>query len=164
MLINTSHSGWSRIASNLDVEVLHGIPVRLSNTDVSQRININNVSQKIFSLTGFNVSMHDWINLNANEQEWQICVDKNEFNEVLRRLALSSAALFVDRFHKPIDRMAVDWNHAEYNFDFNHAVEHCCIPYGTLNKKDYYQDYIRTMHEETVRLVREGVSPLVESE
>ena len=72
--------------------------------------------------------------------------------------------MFVDRFHKVIDGGAVDWNDAEYSYDFNHAVEHCCIPYGTISKSDYFSNYIKTMHEESVRLINEGESPLVEAE
>jgi hypothetical protein len=33
-----------------------------------------------------------------------------------------------------------------------------------LNKDYYYDDYIKTMHEESVRLYEEGISPLVEPE
>jgi len=164
MPMNTCHDGWHRIESGLDVELQHGIPVRISNTDTSHRLDERTVSKKIHDLTGFTVSMHDWININAEEQEWSVCIDKKEFEEVLHRLALSSAAMFVDRFHKVIDGSTVDWDDAEYTFDFNHAVEHCCIPCGTINKNDYFSNYIQTMHEESARLINEGVSPLVEAE
>ena len=164
MPMNTCHDGWHRIESGLDVELQHGIPVRISNTDTSHRLDERTVSKKIHDLTGFTVSMHDWININADEQEWSVCIDKKEFEEVLHRLALSSAAMFVDRFHKVIDGSTVDWDDAEYTFDFNHAVEHCCIPYGTINKNDYFSSYIQAMHEESARLINEGVSPLVEAE
>lgn len=164
MPMNTCHDGWHRIESGLDVELQHGIPVRISNTDTSHRLDERTVSKKVHDLTGFTVSMHDWININADEQEWSVCIDKKEFEEVLHRLALSSAAMFVDRFHKVIDGSTVDWDDAEYTFDFNHAVEHCCIPYGTINKNDYFSNYIQAMHEESARLINEGVSPLVEAE
>ena len=164
MLMNTCHSGWFRIKSGLDVEFQHGVPVRISNTNTAHHINEQIISKKIHDLTGFTVSMHDRVNLDSGEQEWAVCIDNKEFEEVLHRLALSSAAMFVDRFHKIIDGNAVDWDIAEYNYDFNHAVEHCCIPYGTTNKSDYFSDYIKTMHEESARLINEGVSPLVEAE
>lgn len=164
MLIPTSYTGWSRIASSLDVEVQHGIPVRISTTDPSRKLKNVNISYIIQSLTGLSASLHNWINTTTEEQEWSLCVDQAAFTEVLRRLALSSAALFVDRFHKPIDHTAVDWDEAAYNFDYNRALERCCIPYGKLNKEDYFDDYIKTMHAETVRLVDEGLSPLVEAE
>ncbi len=164
MLITTSHNGWNRIASGLDVEVEHGVPVRISNTNKNRYLNERTISSKIHKLTGLTVSMEDWINITPNEQEWSLCIDKKEFTEVLNRLALASAAMFVDRFHKPIDRNAVDWDNAEYTYDFNHAVEHCCIPYGTLNKDYYFEDYIKIMREESVRLYEEGISPIVEAE
>ncbi len=166
MSMNTCISGWCRTDSGLDVEFQHGVPVRISNTDTSHILDERAVSKKLHELTGFTVSIHDWKNINAGEQEWSgsVCIDKREFEEVLRRLALSSAAMFVDRFHKAIDSNAVDWDVAEYNYDFNHAVEHCCIPYGTINKSNYFSDYIKTMHEESARLINEGVSPLVEAE
>ena len=164
MSMNICESGWCRIEQGLDVEFQHGVPVRISNTDTSHELDERTVSKKLYELTGFTVSMHDWININAGEQEWSVCIDKREFEEVLRRLALSSAAMFVDRFHKVIDASVVDWDEAEYNYDFNHAVEHCCIPYGTINKSDYFSDYIKIMHEESARLINEGVSPLVEAE
>lgn len=169
MLNNNTLDGWNRVASGLDIEVQHGVPVRISNTKTAgahraQDFNEASVTEKIFELTGFNVSMHDWMSVTANEQEWSICVDKREFTQVLKRLALSSAAMFVDRFHKAIDDNAVDWDSAEYNYDFNQAVEHCCIPHGTLNKNHYFEQYIKIMHEESVRLINDGISPMVEAE
>ena len=164
MLIGTSHNGWNRIASGLDVEIEHGVPVRISNTNKSKYLNERTISNKILKLTGLTVSMEDWITITPDEQERSLCIDKKEFTEVLNRLALASAAMFVDRFHKPIDRNAVDWDKAEYAYDFNHAVEHCCIPYGTLNKDYYFESYIIIMHEESVRLYEEGISPIVEAE
>jgi len=164
MLTSSCHSGWCRIKAFLDVEFQHGIPVRISITNTSHHLDERAVSRKIHELTGFTVSMHDWKNINTDEQECSLCIDKKEFAEVLRRLALSSAAMFVDRFHKVIDSSAVDWDDVEYNYDFNHAVEHCCIPYGTINKSDYFSNYIKIMHDESARLINEGVSPMVEPE
>jgi len=63
--------------------------------------------KKIHDLTGLTVSMHDCININADEEEWSVYIDKKEFEEVLHVMALSSAAVFVDRFHKVIDSSAV---------------------------------------------------------
>ncbi len=164
MLVDTCHSGWHRIESGLDVKFQHGIPVRVSSAGRPHHIDERSISIKIHELTGFTISMHDWINNYAGEQEGAVCIDKKEFEDVLHNLALSSAAMFVDRYHKAIDGNAVDWDAGEFNFDFNHAVEHCCMTYGTINKKDYFSHYIKTMHEESVRLINEGISPLVEAE
>jgi len=164
MQFDTSLEGWSHIASGLNDEIEHGIPVRISNTDTNRPVNRKSISQRVRVLTGLTVSIDRWIHVTPDEHESHLCIDKKEFVEVLRRLALASAALYVDRFHKPIDHNAVDLDKAEYDYDFNHAVEHCCIPYGTLNKDYYFEDYIRTMHEESVRLIDEGISPIVEAE
>lgn len=164
MKTNAFLNGWSRIASGLDVRVEHGVPVRLSNTGTTSHISKQSISDRVRALTGLTVYLDDWVDITSDEQESPVCVDKREFIEVLRRLAMSSAALFVDRFHKPIDRNAVDWDNAKYSCDFNHALEHCCIPYGTLNKDNYFDFYIKTMHEESSRLVEEGASPIVEAE
>ncbi|NOQ87838.1 MAG: hypothetical protein GQ550_02850 [Gammaproteobacteria bacterium] len=164
MFYDSYQDGWSRVNSGLDVELKHGIPVRVSNSKVSAQFNERTITNKILQLTGFTVSMHDWMSISADEQECTICIDKNEFADVLKQLAASSAAMFVDRFHKPIDHTAVDWDRAEFSYDFNQAIEHCCLPYDSLDKDYYFERYLKTMHEESVRLVSEGVSPMVESE
>ena len=164
MQIDAFFNGWNRIATGLDVEIEHGVPVRISNTRRDRKVNKQSISERVLALTGLTVSVENWVNISADEQESSVSIDKREFIEVLRRLALSSAALFVDRFHKPIDRYAVDWDKAEYDCDFNHAVEHCRIPYGTLNKDYYFDFYLKTMHEESLRLIEEGISPIVDAE
>jgi hypothetical protein len=157
-------SGWSRLSSALDVELLHGVPIRVSNSDTSAHIDEKLITDKISALTGLSVSVCDWISLSAKEQEWSVYVDKKEFSEVLHRLALASAAMFVDRYHKSIGRNAVDWDSAEFNYDFNHALEHCGIPWDTLNKSAYFERYVTDMHEESVRLINSGIAPQVEAE
>lgn len=166
MYIDASQDGWKRIATGLDIELKHGVPVRISNTGSSenQRLGKKSIADQVHELTGLAVSVNNWINISQDEQERSICIDRNEFIEVLRRLALASAAMFVDRFHKPIDKNAVDWDVAEYAYDFNQAIEHCCISYGTLNRDYYFQYYIKTMHEESVRLIEHGISPMVDAE
>lgn len=164
MSINFSHCGWTRTATGLDIEVKHGLPMRVSNTDTSQHIDEQQISEKVYKYNGFTVSLHDGVNESPLEQQWSVCIDIKEFEEVLRGLALSSAAMFVDRFHKPTDRYAVDLDYAEYTFDFNHAIKHCCIPWNMLKKEDYYDRYIDIMHKESVRLINNGISPIVEAE
>lgn len=169
MSLSIEDSGWSRIAPALDVEVVHGIPMRISSTVSDNHkkpasLDVALVCERIQALTGLDTTVCDWISLSANEQEWSLCVDRNQFNEVLQRLALASAALYVDRYHKAVDDTAVDWDQAEFHTDFNRALDCCCLPRGTLNQNDYFEPYIETMHEETVRLVNAGSSPLVQAE
>jgi len=169
MSFNITDNGWSRVTPVLDVEVLHGVPVRVSKAESSpqtdiQQIDESLIAEKVHELTGLHVSVCDPKNVSANEQEWSVCVDRQEFEEVLHRLALASAAMFVDRFHKAIDRNDVDWDSAEYNYDFNHALERCCLPWGALNKNEYFERYVDYMHKESLRLVYEGISPYVGAE
>jgi hypothetical protein len=51
-----------------------------------------------------------------------------KFVEVLSRLALSSAAIYVDRFHGVLDSNAMEWIYQENSFDFNQTIERCRIP------------------------------------
>lgn len=157
-------TGWKRVTPALDVEVRHGIPVHVYCSDYVQPYHDRQITDRIHAVTGLAVSVHDGAKLSAKEHEWSVCVDKNKFEEVLHRLALASAAIFVDRFHKPIDDSAVDWNAAEFSYDFNHAIEHCCIPIGTLDKQSYFDRYAKVMKNESVRLIDAGISPLVEAE
>jgi hypothetical protein len=164
MSFDIHQDGWSRIAPAIDVEVVHGIPVRVSYTGGEQLLDENVLKEKIHDLTGLSISVQDWISTSPSEQEWSICVDRKDFSEVLHRLALASAALFVDRHHKAIDDISVDWDREEFNFDFNHALEHCHIPWDELDKNDYFDDYLADMHRESNRLIKEGISPQVEAE
>ena len=164
MLKPPCNDGWNRIASGLDLEALHGIPIGISNNRNQSLLNNENISDKVLELTGLRVSVQNWVNVSKDEQKSQVCIDRKQFEEVLHRLALSSAAMFVDRYHRPIDRYAIDWDASEYNYDFNHAIEYCCIPYDSLNKEQYFKNYIQAMHDESVRLVDEGITPFVEAE
>ena len=98
------------------------------------------------------------------EQETRLCIDALQFDEVLHRLALASAALFVDRYHTPIDRNSVDWDNEEYARDFNHAIDCCCLDPGDMDRKEYFAIYAEHMHAETKRLLDSGESPMVEAE
>ena len=164
MSVSASHNGWSRIAANLDVEIQRGIPVRITSSDSSYTIDEQGVADRIAELTGFSISIQDWVANAPDEQQWSVCIDPGQFERVLLNHALASAALYVDRFHKPIDVTAVDWDLAEFNYDFNRAIESYCIPYYSIDRKDFFAKYVTVMHDESVRLVEQGISPMVEAE
>ena len=109
--------------------------------------------------------MGDWVSCgDTSEHEARLHVDGSQFSEVLRRLALSSAALYVDRFHKPVTPDSVDWDNAEFATDFNHAIEHCGLELDRVSMDKYFDTYVIAMHAETSRLVDAGISPMVEAE
>ena len=158
------YNGWNRIAAGLDVEVQHSIPVRVACNRTGQQLNEQHIINKIYELTGLTVSVKSWLDVTSDERESELCIDSKEFDGVLSRLALSSAAIYVDRFHRSLDSGTTEWTDQLYSFDFNQAVEHCCIPYKTIDKRDYYEHYVEILRGETERLVSEQISPLVENE
>lgn len=165
MAEDTTKSGWIRLSSGFDVELVHGIPKRLSNNGLESPADDAQLVEEVADLTGLTVTIKGWTaSSEAGEQEAELCVDLLEFGDVLQRLALTSAALFVDHYHKPIDPDAVDWDSAEYARDFNRAAEHCCIDVGEMSRQDYYDGYVSAMHTETQRLVAEVITPTVDAE
>ena len=158
-------NGWHRLNNGFDVEVQHGIPIRLSNNGLDIPTDDAELVDNVSQMTGLKVTIVGWHEGDTSgEQEAHLCVDPLQFEDVLQRLALFSAALFVDRYHTAIDTDSVDWDKAEYDRDFNQAVEHCGLESSDLNKDDYYKVYITFMHTESSRLIDSGIDPLVESE
>jgi len=161
----TRQNGWQSLSNGFDVELQHGIPVRLSNNGQDIPSDDAQLVEEVSRLSGLTVVVSGWEDADEpGEQETRLCVDALQFEEVLRRLALASAALFVDRYHTAIDRDSVDWDSAEYARDFNHAVECCCMEPGDMDRKDYFDSYVTLMHEETRRLLDAGESPMVDAE
>ena len=165
MTDNTTQNGWINLSNGFDVELQHGVPVRLSNNGLDIPSDDALLIEEVTSLSGLTVVIAGWeASDEPGEQEARLCVDALQFEQVLRRLALASAALFVDRYHTPIDQDSVDWDNAEYARDFNHAVECCCLGHGEMDRKQYFNMYVEQMHAETKRLIDAGESPLVDTE
>ncbi len=165
MAEETLSTRWVRLSSGFDVELVHGIPARLSNNGLDASADDAQLVEEVAGLTGLTVTIKGWTaSSEAGEQEAELCVDILEFGIVLQRLALTSAALFVDHYHKPIDPDAVDWDSAEFARDFNHAAACCCIDTDEFNRQEYFDDYVKTMHVETQRLVKDVITPVVDAE
>jgi hypothetical protein len=161
----TMQNGWVNLGNGFDVELLHGIPLRLSNNGRDIPSDDAQLVDEVKSLTGLTVVITSWeASQEPGEKEASLCVDALQFEEVLHRLALASAALFVDRYHTPIDKDSVDWDNAEYARDFNHAAECCCLDQSEMDRKEYFTIYASQMHAETQRLIDSGESPPVEAE
>jgi len=165
MMDDTTQNGWMSLSNGFDVELLHGIPVRLSNNGVDIPADDAALVEKVSSMTDLTVVIIGWeASDEPGEQEARLCVDALQFEEVLRRLAIASAALFVDRYQTPIDKDSVDWDNAEYARDFNHAADCCCLDQGEMDRKEYFEIYVTLMHAETKRLIESGESPPVDAE
>ena len=162
---DTTRNGWISLSNGFDVELQHGIPLRLSNNGLDIPADDAVLVEEVARLSGLTVVVAGWEDADEpGEQETRLCVDALQFEEVLRRLALASAALFVDRYHTPIDMDSVDWDNAEYARDFNHAVDCCCVDPGEIDRKAHFETYVTLMHNETRRLIDSGESPMVDAE
>ena len=161
----TAGNGWHRLPCGCDLELRHGIPVRLSNAGGAPEIPSADLSGEVAALTGLHVSLEEWLpGEDAGEVQARIRVDGGELTEVLHRLALSAAALFYDRYHKPVDREDVDWDTLEFANDFRRALDYCGLDWGDVDRDACMARYLKTMHTETRRLAAETESPPVEPE
>lgn len=154
---------WSWISDSLDVGIQHDMPARVVSNNADLQLYEKNIPEKVRQLTGLALSLHNWINITPDEQERSVCADIKEVIEVLRLLALSSVTLLVARYNRTIDRDAVDWGEMEFAHDSNNAINHCCATWDAISKNDHFDLYAAIMHDESARLVNQGISPLVEA-
>jgi len=161
----TVTNGWQRLSNGFDVEFRHGIPIRLSDNGKEPAIPAATLTDEITVLGGLLVAIGDWLpGEDPNEHEARLTVSSDQLEEVLRRLALSSAAVFFDRFHKPVDEDDVDWDTLEYVTDYRTALEYCGLEGSDADKEAYRDTYLKTMHQETRRLAQSIDTPLTEPE
>jgi hypothetical protein len=158
-------NGWERLPNGFDVEFRHSIPVRISDNGRGMTVPEDVLLEEVSALGKLHVCLGAWESgERAGEHEASLTVSGREFAEVLRRLAVSSAALFVDRYHKPVDDNDVDWDRLEYLKDFRAALECCGLAWGDFEMDACFDDYAEVMHSETRRLAQSGELPLVEPE
>ena len=161
----TIENAWERLPSGFDVEFRHGIPIKVSDNGKGLTIPESVLVDEITALGKLQVQLGGWKSgENADEHEARVVVSDKNFAEVLRRLALASAAVFIDRFQKPVDAGSVDWDRLEYHADFREALDHCGLAPDENDKDAYRDDYIEIMHRETRRLAQLTEPPLVEPE
>lgn len=161
----TVRDGWESLPNGFDVEFRHSIPVRISDNGRGLTVPEDVLLEEVSALGKLHVCLGDWEpGERAGEHEACLTVSGREFAEVLRRLAVSSAAMFVERYHKPVDKSDVDWDRLEYLADFRTALEFCGLARGDIDMDDCFDDYVEAMHRETRRLVQSGELPLVEPE
>jgi hypothetical protein len=161
----TASNGWKRLPCGCDVELQHGIPVRLSSADGVPGLPEPDLSGEVAAITGLHVSIGEWLpGGNAGEVEAKTRVTGEQFSEVLNRLALSAATIFFDRYHKPVAKDDVDWDTLEYANDFRRALDYCGLDWEDVDRDASRASYLKTMHAETQRLAATAASPLVEPE
>jgi len=153
---------WERLPNGYDVELRHAIPVRISDNGHGLTVPAGVLQEQITALSQLRVALGDWVPGELpGEHEARVVVSRDDFAEVLRRLAVASATLFVERYHRAVDDEDVDWDLLEYRSDFGKALEHCGTARGAVNMDDLFAGYTRVLHQETQRLVQSGTSPPV---
>ena len=160
------YNGWLRLNNGFDVELVHGIPAILSDNGLDDQHDEGDLVEQVKTLSGLRTTILGWHERDASrhEHETALCVDAMQFEEVLKRLAMSAAALFVERYQTPVNGHAVDFDRQQYDRDFNRALEHCCLDPADYNKQDYFELYQQTLHRESERLVALNIYPEVEAE
>jgi hypothetical protein len=165
MSTRTVRNGWERLPNGFDVEFRHDIPVRLSDNGRGLTVPEEVLLEEVTALGKLHVSLGNWeAGERDGEHEARLYVVGGEFSEVLRRLARASAALFVERYHKPVGDADVDWDRLEFLKDFEAALECCRLSERDVDRKSCLDDYLEIMHSETRRLARTGDVPPVEPE
>jgi hypothetical protein len=158
----TASNGWERLPCGCDVELRHGIPVRVSCANGVPDIPAADLSGEVSALTGLHVSLEEWLpGEAAGEVQAGTRVKGEQLTEVLNRLALSAAVLFFDRYHKPVERDDVDWDTLEFANDFRRALDYCGLDWKDVERDTCKAHYLETMHTETRRLAASRESPRV---
>lgn len=161
----TASNGWNRLPCGCDLELRHGVPVRLSSKGEAAEIPAATLSGEVTTLTGLHVSLGEWLpGEDAGELQARVRVNGEQLSEVLNRLALSAAGLFFDRYHKPVDRDDVDWDALEFANDFRRALDYCGLDWKEVDRDACKAGYLKTMHAETHRFAAAIESPRVEPE
>jgi hypothetical protein len=158
-------NGWQRLSNGFDVEFRHAIPTRISDNGNELSLPESTLVGEITALGELRVTLGEWLpGEKPGEHEARLTVSRDQLAEVLRRLALASAAVFVDRYHKTVDRDDIDWDTLEYDNDFRKALDHCGLEWNDVDKEAYRTGFVEAMHQETRRLAAAPEMPLVEPE
>ena len=82
----TRQSGWQNLSNGFDVELQHGIPVRLSNNGQDIPSDDAELVEEVSRLSGLTVVVSGWVEADEpGEQETRLCVDALQFEDVLQR-------------------------------------------------------------------------------
>jgi len=162
---HTPMNEWKRLSNGFDVEFRHGIPYRVSDNGIESPVPAARLLEEIVELGKLQVQLGDWESgEQPTEHEARLYVEEQEFARVLERLAQAAAAVFIDRFNKPIDTSDIDWDRLEYLSDFNAALDHCGVDGERIDPDTYRAAYLDTMHRESQRLAQTTEPPMVEPE
>lgn len=145
--------GWVELPSGFEVELEHGIPVRVGNAGLALPPDSAALEEEIARETGLRVQIGRWEPVEG-ELEARLTVSRDDLAEVLRRLARASASVFVDRFVKAYDEIDTDYGQGAFAQDFSLALGYCGLDWGSVDQEPFYRDYLETFKAETERLAQ----------
>ena len=144
---------WARLKSGFDVMLEHGVACRISNNKLPIPDSPKDLQREILELTGIHVTIGHWVpGEGEGELEAPLKVEKSDLQLILEKLAVYSAALFVDRFNRAINQNDPDWDETAYHEDFARALNYCGLAWGEVKPQAYYERYRIAMEQETAKL------------
>jgi len=147
--------GWISLPSACDMLLENGVPVAVR-AHGKQAVDMERLVDDIAAVSGLHVTVGPWRTSDAAEDmKATLHVDAQEIDEVLRRLAQASAAVFYDRYHKPIDATDTDFDDEAYAYDFGCAMEVCGLHWNQTDERGLRQDYLRRLHQAAAEMARQ---------
>lgn len=138
-------SGWVSLPSQGEVYLEHGIPRQVwvphSAVDVSR------LQREIMDATGFDTRLGAWqVGEAPGEMEAPLSIKPEEIDQVLERLAHSSAMTFYERYRKPLNEDDTDFDAEAYSQDINAALAFCGLGWSDVRDDELRQKYRRALY------------------
>lgn len=138
---------WLPVGAEARVHVCHGIPDRAYACEGGVP-GIDELSGVVERATGLHVRVGSWHDSEAGDcLEADVHVAPEDFGEVLCRLAQASGQTYWDRYHTTLGPDDTDYLEAAFAADFNQALVHCSLCWGSAPPGDHYAQYGRTVRE-----------------
>jgi hypothetical protein len=148
--------GWVALPSGAEVLLERSVPVRLWTGDRSL-VDKADLLGEIAAVSGFRVRIGAWEEeTEEGELEAPLTVSPSELGHVLECLATAAAAVFYDRYRKPIEAADTDWDDESYAQDFDVALRLCGIHWGQVDEGRYRDGYCTAMHLASRELARQA--------
>lgn len=146
--------GWVPLHSGAEVHLMHGLPDRVW-MEGSMPPSGAELADEIFGVSGLHVRLGDWQTAAGELQfEAMVTVVREDLPEVLRRLAIASAEVYYDRYHKTMGPDDTDWDDEAYAQDFDMALHLCGLHWGEVDEAQLRNEYCEAMHRASDLITR----------
>lgn len=142
-------NGWVMLPCGADLLLEHGIPVRVWAGEWED-INRAHVVADIQMMSSLHVHLADAVDADGELAVQVSCAD---IPEMLRRLAMVSAATFVDRYQKPIGEESADYDEEAFAQDMSEVLARCGLQWSDVDRASCRQTYSDALHAAADALV-----------